>query len=390
MSSVGKANVTHSSKNPEKPSTKVGDKSVKDKSLYMPPPTIVTVRSGQRPTQFWELTDLQTKAANDYIATQNTMIRLTRRGTVAYNTLGTINSGMIASVDVASLMGTRWLTNIVIDVFLSVKFLEFRHSAPHETYRPSTLLPSRFSYLILKEKHTWDRVADMTAQLSALYLENDIIFPYNVPGHYISCIISKFQRSIFIIDGYPNRPHRDLFEPIKVWFTQEHISRAIEPPDYNDQDFPWRFLSGNSLPRNRPFQTDDTSCGPLTAFTLLHYMLHGRLPVAAETFTQRDVPNLRQYMAYSILKVFQEPEDTLQSYAEDINGRRLTERELEENLGWMGYVAEQRQRVIQMFSQEEEKTTTGATSASTSMHNDSSSSSTGSFTLKILIQLLSS
>ena len=228
----------------------------------------------------------------------------------------------------------------------------------------------------------------MTAQLSAPYLENDIIFPYNVPGHFISCIISKFQRRIFIIDGYRNRPHRGLFEPIKVWFTQEHISRNIEPPDYNDQDFPWQFLSGNTLPLNRPFQTDTTSCGPLTAFTLLHYMLHGRLPVAAETFTQRDVPKLRRYMAYSILKVFQEPEVTLQSYAEDINGRRLTEQELEANLGWMGYLAEQRQRVVSAFSQEEEKTTTGATSTSTSMRNDSSSSSTGSFTLNIVIHFL--
>jgi hypothetical protein len=348
LSSVGKAN-SSSSKNPKKPSTEpCHENSANGKSSTMPPPRTVPTAS-RHPPRFWRLTAAENIQAEQFIETEYKRIypngRARRFNVSADRTLGKINSISVTSFEIATLSGTSWLSAVTIDSFLVAKLVEFQSVKPHDEYTPCTLLSSHFSYWLLNLKRGWTSVHGMTAQLPPAYLEEPILFPYNVPGHYISCIISKFQRIIYIIDGYQGRTHLELFDPIKEWLTQEHIAKHVEPPDYDSQEFPWQFLSGRSLPLDRPIQKDGTSCGPMTAFTILEYLQYRRLPKAVETFTEKDVPQLRKYMAFTLLKVFQETPERKQLYAARINGHMLSEESLQQHLEWMGYLRRERQEV---------------------------------------------
>jgi hypothetical protein len=316
----------------------------------MPPPrTLLT--APRHPPRFWRLTGEENIQAEEFIETEYKRIYPnggSRLDLSDDRNLGEINNTPIMSFEIATLRGNSWLSAHTIDAFLVAKFVEFQSVKPHDDYTPCTLLSSEFSYALLHLKRGWTSVHGMTAQLPPAYLEEPIVFPYNVPGHYISCIISKFQRIIYIIDGYQGRPHTALFDPIKEWLTQEHIAKHVEPPDYDSQDFPWQFLSGHSLPLDRPIQYDGFSCGPMTAFTILEYLQNRRLPKAVETFTERDAPQLRKYMAFTLHKVFQETPEIKQLYAAPINGSMLSQESLQQHLEWMGYLRRAREE-YQLF-----------------------------------------
>ena len=75
----------------------------------------------------------------------------------------------------------------------------------------------------------------------------------------------------------------------------EHLTRRCDEPDFSE----WQMIKGRQLPDTRPIQTDSTSCGIMTAHTILYYIMHGCLPVQEFTFSQSDVPALRVYMGYT-------------------------------------------------------------------------------------------
>ena len=49
-------------------------------------------------------------------------------------------------------------------------------------------------------------------------------------------------------------------------------------------------------------QTDGSSCGPLACLTAAHYIFSGEFPTSSRNFSQDDVPNIRLYMLWMILK----------------------------------------------------------------------------------------
>ena len=126
-----------------------------------------------------------------------------------------------------------------------------------------------------------------------------------------------------------------------------------------------KLLTGRDLPRTRPFQTDSHSCGPLTAFTILHYMLHRRLPIERDTFAEQDAPQLRAYMAHTMFQVYSlrlvSDEANIARYAARLNGERLPDERIDELLESMGLPRIDR-GIIHAYSQPESSSTTSSTS----------------------------
>jgi hypothetical protein len=171
----------------------------------------------------------------------------------------------------------------------------------------------------------------------------------------MSCIISKTELRIYVVDGYALASHDDFESKIKEWYTLEHISKQKTPPDF-DRDG-WQILtSSRTLPPTRPFQTDSWSCGPLTVFTLLHYMVHHRLPTSVDAFCEADAPQLRIYMVHILHKVLEET--NIQQYAQRINGAVLSREAEAQLVQWMGL--QQRERFVDLVydSEEDEPITT--------------------------------
>ena len=286
--------------------------------------------------QFWQLNEGQLQVAQDFL-----QVCILEKETAPYQNLLRINGQDLTPWDIATLRQNDWLSSRCVDTFLAVKYIDFQHSHPVEDYKPCTLLTSFFGYRLLYLKDEWETLTSFTAHISAEYLDGDIIFPYCTGTHFMSCIISKPELCIYVVDGYAHASHDDLLELIKSWYTLEHLSKHRRPPDY-DLDG-WQFLTGPRLPQTRPLQTDTWSCGPLTAFTILHYMVHHCLPISTDTFCQGDAKQLRAYIAYTLRNAIDSTNN--QQYAQNLNGDRLSEEAEGLLLEWMGY--QRRDRGVQ-------------------------------------------
>jgi hypothetical protein len=270
----------------------------------------------RRQPQFWELTDEQHRHAIDFVTAC--------RNAIPDDDVAEVDGRLLLRAHVANLNGTDWLHASSIDAFLAIKYIDFRHSIHADNQLPCTILTSDFSHQLINGKQRWAQLTPFTAHLPSEYLNGDIVFSYGTGWHFLSCIISMTELCIYVIDGYDRESgHRlDIIELIKDWYTMEYVSRGLMPPDYVSDG--WQLLTGRDLPRTRPFQTDAYSCGPLTAFTILHYMLHRRLPIERDTFAEQDAPQLRAYMAHTIFQVYSlrlvSDEANIARYAARLNG----------------------------------------------------------------------
>jgi hypothetical protein len=317
---------------------------------FQPPPS-------RRQQQFWDLTDEQHRDTIDFVTAC--------RNANPDDDVAEVDGRSVLRAHVANLHTTDWIHGSSIDAFLAIKYIDFRHSILADNQLPCTILTSDFSHQLINGKQHWGQLTQFTAQLPSEYLKGDIVFSYGTGSHFLSCIISKTELCIYVIDGY-DRPsgHRlDIIELIKAWYTMEYVSRRLRPPDYVSDG--WQFLTGGGLPQTRPLQTDAHSCGPLTAFTILHYMLHRRLPIERDTFAQQDAPQLRAYMAHTIFQVYSlrlvSDEANIARYAARLNGERLSDERIDELLESMGLQRNDR-GIIDAYSQPESSSTTSSTS----------------------------
>ena len=330
------------------------DSANKDLQRDLTSPASAAAPSFQPPTsrrlpQFWELSQEQSNETTVFLQSCISHIR--------EQSILTVNGQDLCPWDVASLRDKQWLSSCCVDTFLTLKYHEFQRSPPLEDYRPCTLLSAEFGMLLLKDNQPWQQLTAFTANIAAEYLDGDIIFPYCTGSHFMSCIISKTELRIYVVDGYDWANHDDFQRQIKEWYTLEHISKQQPPPDFERDG--WEFLTSSlTLPPTRPFQTDSWSCGPLTAFTLLHYMVHHRLPTSLDAFCEADAPQLRLYMAFILHKVLDET--NIQQYAQRINGAVLSREAEAQLLQWMGLQLRERFVDLEYDSEEDEPTTTGA------------------------------
>ena len=135
----------------------------------------------------------------------------------------------------------------------------------------------------------------ITANWTVEDLNKDIIFPIHRPNHWLLCVISKRNKCISIIDPLYGDSYDKYYQTIKKWYHTLQVKLCDTQPGVN-----WN----KKLHRDyfMAKQTDGSSCGPLACLTAVHYISSSEFPTSSRNLSQDDVPNIRLYMLWMILK----------------------------------------------------------------------------------------
>ena len=247
--------------------------------------------SNLRTGEFWYLDE------SDRIFVRNKMVELgnlpTSDSRVSNYWRNPYTRMYIDRSDLCTLLNKNWLNSYIIDAFLAGFHRQYDTSGRYK------LLNCYFFTFLNKENKTEEEqrtFLKITANWTVDDLNKDIIFPIHRPEHWLLCVISKENKCISIIDPLYGDSYEEYYQTIKKWYHTLQIKLFGDTqPAVN-----WK----KKLHRNYSMakQTDGSSCGPLACLTAAHYISSGEFPTSSRNFSQDDVPNIRLYMLWMILK----------------------------------------------------------------------------------------
>ena len=192
--------------------------------------------------------------------------------------------------DIAQLHGNNYVTGTGIRTFL--------HSVQEFNQNSTCIIqtPDVFAGLWDHENKTY-RFRSGQEFPNSNHLENDIIFPIHVPGHWILGVIRCHNtlREIIIIDPLGNK-QKERGDVLLRWLEDEHLLR-----NKNFIRNEWNiYYNRNNLPRQR----DGTECGVFVSMFAFHYIVFKKHPTTSDWDTPM-LPKLRLFIAYQIFRLLE-------------------------------------------------------------------------------------
>jgi len=219
---------------------------------------------------------------------------------------------VVDEIVMQSLQPREWVNGQIIDAFLHIMHVDYKSTME---YQRLTIFRQMFSLKFSDRNYDDDKIwlecKHTTYHWDPSYLDNDIAMPFNIGNtHWITILIRPQFHTIYVIDGFATTEQIEIARRVLRWYKCEYEDRKKEV-----MGFEFTILFGREQNDTRPIQTDGFSCGVLTSFTILCFMLYRTLPNRVTHFRQEIVDQLRFYMVFTIRKAIEN------DYSVEINPR---------------------------------------------------------------------
>jgi hypothetical protein len=210
---------------------------------------------------------------------------------------------LISNQDIARLRKNKWLSGILLTVFLQLITIQTFCDAVS-----CIAFNTEFYTELTKER---GNVANYTKKLSSDYLSKRLVTIIHLPSHWICVIFDPAiadggKKTLYILDSF-KRKHENVALKLLHWRKSEWIRFHQAPSEQWEVKFS---EVGDNL--RLPLQTDSSSCGVLAGMNAYHYLRFGVLPTVGD-FTEGDVLSLRLFMLSELLRLAKDSQLSLSS-----------------------------------------------------------------------------
>lgn len=186
--------------------------------------------------------------------------------------------------DLRTLQPRTWLNDEVINFYMQL-IMERALARPGQL--PTVHIFSTFFYPKLRSRG-YDAVRSSTRRASPPVISRDLVlFPIHLGMHWCMAAIRFRDRCISYYDSLHGTNH-ECIRIIRDWLGQESLDKLGQPFDFTG----WR----EECPRDVPAQQNGYDCG-VFAIAFAEHSARNR----PFTFSQRDMPSLRERIAGEIL-----------------------------------------------------------------------------------------
>lgn len=202
--------------------------------------------------------------------------------------------------DMYGLKNNKWLSGCLLSTFTSLILTQIENKENYMVFDNEfygLLSGQMLNDNSQRNKVYYEKVKIYTEQFNENYLKRKILLDIHLTDHWIKAIMDPTvePHQLTIIDSFKQN-HPTVVKLLIKWRKAE-VRRF-----FNHKEVWIVITSKNNDKLKLVQQTDTTSCGVITAMQGYYFLMYNRLPTI-DDFTQEDVPKLRKFMLYEMVRI---------------------------------------------------------------------------------------